>query len=256
MRYRVLPVVTLLALAARAHAAPNDLVARPLVLDAGQLEATLVGDINLAPRQLAKSTSLAPDVWFGVSPRLTIGLIHSNVSVDRFTPGATFCVIHQPILGCEHTYHGSGIDARWSALAGDLAVAPRARVLVRELDPVKPAITLGTLVRWTRGRFAITGDPYVQLGLANTDRGNRAWLFLPVAFAVQPMARWELALHTGYNSEIANLRDGWHVPVVLATRVRAGDRVDVGALFAFASLLGPQNTAKERALFLTVSFRS
>lgn len=256
MRRRLLPVVTLLALAARAHAEPNDLIARPLVLAEGQLEATLVADINLAPRQVGHSTSLAPDVWYGVLPRLTVGLIHSNLSVDRFAPGATFCVVHQPVLGCEDTYHGSGIDARWSALAGDLAVAPRARVLVRELDPFKPAITLGALVRWTRGRFAITGDPYLQLGLANTERGNRAWLFLPVSFAVQPLARWEIALHTGYNSEVANLRDGWHVPVVLATRVRADDRIDVGAMFAFASLLGPQNTAKERALFFTLSFRS
>lgn len=250
-----LVVVLLAAASLPAHAAPNDFVARPIVLDEGQLDAQLVADINLAPRQLGRSTSLAPDIWFGVLPALTVGVIHSLPSVDRFSPGATFCVVHQPLLGCESTYHGSGIDVRYGALRGDLAVAPRVRFLVRDLDPVKPAATLGALVRWTRGRFAIVGDPYLQLGLANADRGNRHALFVPVTFAVQPRARWELALRTGYNSDLAVWRDGWHVPIAFATRVAASDHVDAGIMLAFASLLGPQNTAKERALFFSVGWR-
>ncbi|HEY5925261.1 MAG TPA: hypothetical protein VIV11_26440 [Kofleriaceae bacterium] len=248
-------LVVVLLLASRAHAAPDDFVARPIVLDRGQLAAELVADINLAPRQLGESTSLAPDVWFGVLPELTVGLIHSAPSVDRFSPGATFCVVHQE-TGCTSTYHGSGIDARYSVMSGTVAVAPRLRVLVRELDPVKPALTLGTLVRWTRGRFAITGDPYLQLGLANTDQGNRHALFLPVTFAIQPVARWELALRTGFNSDLAVIRDGWHVPIALATRVAPDSHVDIGIMLAFATLLGPQNTAKERALFFWVAYRT
>lgn len=248
-------MVVLVAASLRAHAAPNDFVARPIVLDRGELDAQLVADINLAPKQIGHPTSLAPDIWFGVLPALTVGVIHSQPSVDRFAPGATFCVVHQPVTGCESTYRGSGLDVRYGALRGDLAVAPRVRMLIRDLDPIKPAATLGALVRWTRGRFAITGDPYLQLGLANTDRGNRHALFVPVSFAVQPLARWELALRTGYNSDLAVWRDGWHVPIVLVTRVAASEHVDAGIMLAFASLLGPQNTAKERALFFTVGWR-
>jgi hypothetical protein len=252
-----LPVVVTLLVAGDAAAAPNDFVARPLVLARGQLEAQLVLDLNLAPGYFGKSTSLAPDVWFGALPELTVGLIHSQPSVDRFAPGATFCIVHQDV-GCQSTYHGSGVDARYSVLDGDVAVAPRLRVLVRELDPVKPAVTLGALVRWTRGRFAIIGDPYLQLGLANTDRGNRHALFLPVTFAVQPLARWELSLRTGFHSDLAVIRDGYHIPIALATRVAAqrDPHVDVGVMLAFASLLGPQNTAKERALFFWVAYRT
>jgi len=253
---RSLPVV-LLALTARstlAGAEPNDFT-RPLVLARGQLDAELVADINLAPRLIGQSTSLAPDVWFGALPELTIGLIHSSPSVDRFSPGATFCVVHEQTV-CNSTYHGSGIDAIYSVLAGDLAIAPRARVLVRELDPFKPALTLGTLVRWTRGRFAITGDPYLELGLANRDQGNRAQLFLPIKFAVQPLARWELVLRTGVNSELAVLRDGWHVPIAVATRFALDSHFDLGVMLGFASLLGPQNTAKERALFFMFAYRT
>lgn len=250
-------VVTLVMLTSRAHAQPADIISRPLVLDAGQINAELVTELNLAHKQIAAPTSLAPDIWFGVLPRLTVGLIHSGPSVDRFSPGATFCVRHQENR-CEATYRGSGIDVRWSAVEGegDLAVAPRLRVLVRELDPFKPAVLLGSLVRWRRGRVSVTGDPYVQLGLANTDKGNRHALFLPVQLAVQPALRWEVVLRTGWNSDLAVIRDGWHVPVALGTRVRATDHLDVGAMLGFSTLLGPQNTPKERALFFLIGYRS
>lgn len=260
---RALLVAVLLALApAYALAAPNDLVARPIVLDEHQVEAALVLEVNIAPGLLGTPTSLAPDVWVGVLPQLTVGLVHSGPSVDRFQPGATFCVTHNETSPrCVDTYHGSGVDvlyrvAHHAVVDGELQVAPRLRVLVRQLDPFKPAATLGALVKWTRGRFAVIGDPYLQLGLANTDEGNRHALWLPVTFAVQPTARWELALRTGFNSDLAVISDGWHVPIALSTRVSIDGHFELGAMLGFASLLGPQNTAKERALFFTFGWRS
>jgi hypothetical protein len=246
----------------RALAEPNDFVARPLVLAEHQVDAELVVEVNVAPYLVGKPLSLAPDVWVGVLPKLTVGLVHSGPSVDRFQPGATFCVNHNPTTPlCVDTYHGSGLDARYlvtqqSLGGGELGVAPRMRALVRQIDPFKPALTLGALVGFTRGRFAIIGDPYLQLGLANTDRGNRHALFLPITFAVQPTARWELALRTGFNSDLAVIRDGWHVPIAVATRVAIEAHIDLGVMLGFASLLGPQNTAKERALFFTFAWRS
>src|SRR5690606_38267371 len=133
----LLAVVMLLAASLHAHAEPADLVARPLVLAHGEVEAALVVDINVQGGQLARSTSLAPDLWIGATPELTVGLVHSNPSLDRFETGATFCVVHADTIGCDDTYRGSGIDVRYSALRGDFAVAPRARVLIRDVDPVK-----------------------------------------------------------------------------------------------------------------------
>ena len=257
----------MLAAPARAVAAPNDRIARPLVLAEHQVEANLTLDLNLAPGTVfAKPISLAPDVWFGVLPQLTVGLVHSMPSVDRFTPGATYCVVTEPFL-CPDAYHSSGIDALYSVHDdGELAVAPRLRFLIRQIDPVKPAITLGALVRWTRGRYAITGDPYLQIGLANTDQGNRHALFLPVTFAVQPIGRWEVALRTGFNSSLVRYvdlkgekhiaTDQWHIPIAIETRVRIDAHFDVGVMLGFSSLLGPQNTAKERALFFMLGYRS
>ncbi len=250
-------VLWFVAVAARgASAEPDDLVARPLVLDAGQLEASLVTEVNLAPSGgFARPLSFAPDLWVGVTPRLTLGIVHSDSSLDRIEPGASLCVRRDDFL-CDAAYRGGGLDARYELLAGRFALAPRGRLVLRDLDPVKPALTLGAELRWHHGRYAITGDPYLQLGLANTDRGNRAELWLPVVLAIQPTCRWVVELHTGWNSDLAVARDGWHIPVGLALRAAATRHLELGGAFGFTSLLGPQNNPKQRVAFVTVGWRT
>jgi hypothetical protein len=224
------------------------------VLDAGHWQAQLVTEINLAPGAFARPLSFAPDAWIGVLPRLTLGLVHSDPSVDRIAPGASICV-RTDVLLCDKAYRGSGIDALYSLREGHIAAAAHGRLLLRDIDPAKPALTLGAALRWTRGRWALGGDPFVQLGLANTDRGNRAELWLPIVAALQPTCRWIVELHTGWNSDVAEIRDGWHVPAGLGVRAMATPQLELGAAFGFTSLLGPQNTPKQRVAFVTVGWR-
>ena len=243
-----------------AHADSNDIIARPLVLAPGQIEGHLVGEIDETENYVEKPISLAPDLWVGVLPKLTIGLIHSNASVDRITSGASFC-IHtggSPPAECDHLYHGSGLDLLWSEVSGQFAVAPRIRFLIRDLDPdpFKPAVTLGAAIRWTHGRYAIAGDPYLQIGLKNTEEGNRAALWLPVVFSIQPTCRWAIDLTTGWNSDLAVWQDGWHVPAEVGVRVRATMHLDLSAAYGFTTILGPLNTPKERVLFVTAGWRT
>lgn len=252
---RTLAVLLLIAGTARADS--DDLVARPIVLDQGQVEAEIVVENNLAPSGgFARPLSIAPDVWVGVTPRLTLGLVHSDPSLDRIEPGASLCVRRDDFL-CDEVYRGGGLDARYVVHDDrEWSIAPRARFLVRDLDPVKPALTLGGEVRWHRGRYAIASDPYLQLGLGNNDRGNRAELWIPIVLALQPTCRWVIELHSGWNSDVAIANDGWHVPIGLAVRAAATHHVDVGLALGFTSLLGPQNNPKQRVAFLTIGWRS
>ncbi|MDX2087994.1 MAG: hypothetical protein SFX73_09095 [Kofleriaceae bacterium] len=251
---RALAVAMLLAIATPSAAEPTDWVTRPLVLAQGELDARLVTEINLAPGRFASPLSLSPDIWLGVAPKWTVGLIHSNSSVDRIAADATLCIRQRDAI-CERLYRGGGIDVRYSALAGDFAVAPRVRVLLRDVDPAKPAITVGALIRWTHSRFLIASDPYVRVGLANTNRGNRGYLMLPFWFGVQPTCRWLIALRTGWDSELDVARDGWHGQLALSVRAAATDHIDVAVEAGFASLYGPQNNIKTRAAFITVGWR-
>lgn len=255
---RVLVVLGVLAISASAvRAEPRhaeDLVTRPLVLPAGSVEAQLTLEANLQKGRYGRPLSLAPDLWFGLTARWTIGVVHANQSVDRIDAGASFC-IHQYASRCDAVYRGGGLEARWSWRTGALAVAPRARLLVRDLDPIKPAVTAGALIRWSHGRFAVTTDPYLRVGLGNRGDGNRDALMIPIWLGIQPTCRWLISLHTGIDGELATWRDGWHVPFALGVRARATSAVDVGFEAGFSSLLGPQNNIKQRAVMVFAAWR-
>jgi len=238
---------------AQPGASPDDIITRPLVLEPGTVDARLTLAINVQPRLIGDPTALSPDAWWGVLPRLTLGLIHSDASLDQIAVSGSFCV-RQSSSTCAHRYKGSGIDVRYSALEGRFALAPRLRAVIRDTDPVKPAMTLGALLRWTRSRFAITGDPYLRVPLANAPLGNRFAINLPVWFAVQPATGWMIALRGGFESDLVVIRDGGHVPLALDVAARATDDVDLGVEGGWASLLGPQKDARHATLMLTAGW--
>jgi hypothetical protein len=236
-------------------AVADDVAARPLVLSAGGVEVRLTAGVEIRYQVATQLLSLAPDVWWGISPRWTLGLVHSAASLDRIDPVATLCVRDPETSSCPGRYVGSGLDARFSARAGELAVAPRFRLLVRAVTPWKPAATLGALIRWSRGRFAITGDPFVRVPLANRTQGNRAALYVPVWFEVTPARGWLVFFHTGYDASFATLRDGGHVPIGLGLTAPVTDQLDLGFEAGWPSLLGPQHSVKLATVLVSLGWR-
>jgi hypothetical protein len=207
-------------------------------------------EAGLAPHAFARPLSYAPDVWVGITDRLTVGVIHSSQSVDQIAAGATFCV-RELATRCDRSYRGSGLDLRW---AWRDAIVWRLRALVRDVDPVKPAVTAGALLRWTHGRSSITGDPYLRFGLANRDAGNRDTLVAPVWLARRVGEHGSLALHTGLEGDLAAWRDGWHVPFAVVAELAPVAALAVGVEAGFPSLLGPQNSVKTGALIVYASW--
>ncbi|MEO6773370.1 MAG: hypothetical protein ABI467_10125 [Kofleriaceae bacterium] len=243
-----------------ASAGPTDPFAASLVLDANHVAAALTFEANLAPAQLASPASIAPDLWYGITPELTVGVIHSDASIDRvpvfFEPGGTICVRLERV-SCPRHYHGSGLDGLYELVRGDLGIALHARLLLRDVAPIKPAITAGVTMRWRIERWlVVVGDPFVQLGLWNVDAGNRAELWLPITLAVAPLARWSLEVHTGYNTDLAVWNDGFYVPVLVRVRAHVTDHVDAGVAAGFASLVGTQNSSRERMAAVDVTWRN
>ncbi len=250
-----LSVVAVMLAVVPAHAAPDDVITRPLVLDQNSVELRLTGEIGVPYSGSTQLVSLAPDAWWGISPKWTVGIIHSDPSVDRIDADASFCVANSATSPCDHVYREGGLDVRFSALAGQFAVAPRLRLLVRDVDPFKPATTLGALLRWTYGRFAVIGDPYLRLPLANHNLGNRAAISLPVWLAVQPATGWQIAVHTGFDSDLVVIRDGWHGPLGFGVTSRITREIDLGVEAGWAQLIGPQYDVKHAAVLMTAGWR-
>jgi hypothetical protein len=230
-------VAAILTVAARAHA-------EPIVLGRGEVYARLVTEVDIGRSKHARPLSYAPDVWLGITDALTLGVIHSNTSVDRIDAGSSFCV-RERASSCSGVYRGGGLDLRmkWTP-----HVAWHVRALLRDLDPVKPAVTAGALLRWTHGRYLLESDPYLRVGLGHREAGNRDALVVPIWIGRRLGDRVELAIHTGIDGDLAVWRDGWHIPFGVRFEVTPARAIAFGIEGGFTSALGPQNTSDRRAI--------
>jgi hypothetical protein len=232
-----------------------DLTRRPLVVAQGRIEAQLVAELNLVNRLVGVPTSFAPDAWYGVTRRLTIGLTYSDLSLSRLAVGGGVC-LDGGSGECTQPTRGPNLDVRWSWRDdGALAIAARARFLVRDLDPLKPAVTIGALARWRRGRFAVWSDPYLQIALAKRPEGNRDRIVLPLVAGVLAESMFLVGVRTGWDADVAAAIDGWHVPVALVVHAQLTRAVDLRIEAGFPSLLGPQNDFKQRSALISLGLR-
>jgi hypothetical protein len=236
--------------------ADTEIVARDVVLRRDAVLAAVSLESTLTVRQWGEPISFAPDVWVGATDDLTVGIIHSARAHSVVDAGFGMCV--SGTAGhCPRAYDNVGLDARYRLRRGRLAAAARVRLALASFEPLKPSVRVGALLR-ARGRgsrFALVTDPHVQVGLANTDQGNRSWVRVPLWLAVQPLSRWAIALRTGIEGEVDTFDETFAIAVGLDTTVRINRRVDLSALIAFPSLLGPQNQYRSRAISLTLTAR-
>src|SRR5947208_3412906 len=73
--------IALVVAGAPAQAAPDDLVARPLVLDEGGLDLRLTAEIGVRGGHVGQPLSLAPDAWWGVARGWLIA-VHTGFDAD------------------------------------------------------------------------------------------------------------------------------------------------------------------------------
>jgi hypothetical protein len=209
---------------------------------------------NESVRHRFEPISLAPDLHCGVHPRLTLGVTHSARSLSRVDSGGGLCLRGEE-AGCPRVYDGTAVDALAPVPGGAAAVAARARLVASSYDPLKPSLRAGALVRLRRGPAAAVLDPHIVIGLAHRDRGNRDQLNLPLVGQLQLGARAAVTFRTGVRGELATFGDAFAVPVGAGVQVSPSPAWDIGLEAAFAKLLGPQNTFKERHLAVFVTFR-
>lgn len=235
--------------AARADSEPaTDLVSRPLRPLRGQLWASLTYEADLSHNR-GGSRALAPDVSYGVTDDLSVTLSHSARSIARIGSPAGLCL---EVCDYRPDYTGNLLAAYAVLRRPGLQLHAQTGLLLRDTSPSKPAALLGAAARWQRGRFAIDSSPYLQLGLANTDRGNRHRLVVPFTFSVQPTCRWSLGLHTGVEGELAVFSDAYHVPFAALVTAAAAPWLHITVEAGFSSIGGPLNTASRRYASLSL----
>jgi hypothetical protein len=242
---------TLVANPTGATADPEDIVGMPSRPRRGQLWLDATLELNLS-HQRGGSKALAPDLWWGLTDGTAVAIAHSARSLARIDDLGGLC-----FASCsERPRYATALLAKHAlATTGEIDLSLIGGALLRDLDPWKPALLLGTAAHWQRGRWAAAAMPYLQLGLANTGSGNRARVVVPLRAWVQPACAWALSLHSGVEGELAVFGEAYHVPLAaqVSARLTATSLITIEA--GFSSLLGPQNTGNRRFATLSLETR-
>jgi hypothetical protein len=227
---------------------PLATIKRPLTLAPSMLE--IRGDtlmINLSSDLVGKPIAIAPDIYYGVSEKLSIGLTH----VTGFCLGGTD-------KGCIKAYNDLGIDAIYGLMrAGNLQVAAHGGVIIPAFSPdLVAGLDGGLTLRLGAGKIAFVLSPTVYVGAIGRDKlaagpnGPKETLDMPVAIQFQANNQTMAFLSTGLGGPLSGFGDSYRVPIGLGLNFAVNNRADVGAEFSFPNLAGKGDNRADARVFI------
>jgi hypothetical protein len=234
--------------------APNS-----LVMPKGKVLLDAFLEMNLSSGAVFKPVSLSPDIWYGVTDDLTLGLVHSTTGGSGFIGGIDNSLCFGS--ACEHFYPDVGLDARYR-LARPLALD--VGVYALDTSPFQLAVKLGIDGRWTWNKLSLEVQPSFYIGVTNRQPTaknamgvevsdgptNTEDFYLPITLAYLVAPRVDIALQPGLVLPFTATGSTWRVPIALAARFAATPRLGIGLAFAFLDLIGGTSTADARSLTL------
>lgn len=207
--------------------------ARGIALARNALVVTLTLEASVGHDAMLDRTSIAPDVAYGLTDRVTLSLAHSGFATTGFrgSAGGGLCMTGEA-RGCTHAYHNGGVDAVVDVIRGRFAVAAVGGVHAVSIEPAFVDLKLGAQAAYHRGAITATLSPSVFVGVTERERGNRGTVFVPASAGVQLTRSWFAALGGGVATPLADATGGWtaRLGAIARYRVRSGLFV-AGSLF-------------------------
>ena len=209
-----------------------------LTLPAGALVVQIPVEVNLSSGAVAKPLSVAPDVWYGVMDKLSVGLVHSAFGTTgsfATTGGAGVCVTGED-NGCGKVYDNVGVNARYGVLDGDFLLAADVGVFARSLDPLALAAKVGVNGMMAAGPLHIIFSPNIFIGFTEREAGNEEILNIPVTFAIGLGSQLSVGLQTGLVAPLSGFADGIIVPLAAGVRFGLSPKLGFDAAFSLPFL--------------------
>jgi hypothetical protein len=220
------------------------LSARRLVLDQGHIAAQVFVKINMSKDAEGEPTTITPDLYFGVTNYLQLGVVHTS-PLGWQTPGnaSTALCTTGKSHGCPKVYNNLGFDALGLILPGPVEIAGHARFNIAPLDPFRINLLVGFESKLRLTWFSIVLYPSIQIGLNKrnqpdgaTPDGNKEVIYLPgeIIFQVTPL----LAIlgQAAIYSPAKNFGDYYRIPVGAAGLMTVSPLLDVGLRWAWDNL--------------------
>lgn len=225
----------------------------------GMLSARLMLDINLSDGAAGEPISIVPDLYYSVTDRLQLGLLHSGPMGWQARPGVGLCVTGED-NGCPKVYDNLGFDAMYGLLYDKLHLSARTSLFFNSLDPAAVSLALGVTGKaHLSDKVALFFDPKIAIAVSERDTNDDA-LYIPVELQAQAGALTTVKLLTGLSGGLSELGDTYQVPLGVGVVRNLTEHVDLGARFSFDNLLGQQpdgvDAADTRSLAVLLNVRS
>jgi hypothetical protein len=228
---------------------PLEVVNRPLTLAGGMVEirgdSLRIGISGGDAFDVGEPIVLAPEIYYGVSDKLTVGITHTNHAT--FFPPAGFCLSGEE-NGCPKPYNAIGAEAQYALTrGGNLNLAARAGISTGRFSPdFALGATAGLLIRFRGGKIALVVDPNLYIGIIERDT-------FPFGMADASY------LMSGLNTPLKDMGDFVQIPAGLGASYALNDRMDAGLELQIANLagkdIGPIGKFDERYLIARIAIR-
>jgi hypothetical protein len=234
-------------------------VMRGVQSPSGMLSARLLLDVNMSADHLGKPISLAPDLYYGVTDKLQLGLLHDGPMGWQAQPGLGLCLTGTA-NGCPKLYDNVGFDMMYGGAFGALHLSAHGSLFVTSFDPSTTSLALGVAgkVHFSE-RVALLFDPKIAIALS--DRGtNDDALYIPLELEYQLGAPTTFKVLSGISGSWSKLGDTYQAPLGLGLVQNLTTHLDLGARFSFDNLLGHQaqgvGRTDTRSLAILLNLRS
>ena len=216
--------------------------------------------VNLTDAVVAKPFSIAPDLWYGVSDKLQVGLAHSSFGTTGFWVdiGQGVCLAGED-NGCPNLYSNFALLGDLAVMNEDLQVTvggglvkPRA-FFGDAFDPLNLQLKAGAKARYTTGKFRVHAEPALFIGVTDRDF-NKEQIALPVAVGYQVNPKIHAGAQTGIAGPLDNFGDFYQVPLAVGGMFAVSPKLGVGAAFSFLNIAGNNSNTDFRALSVYVAW--
>src|SRR5262245_6657358 len=202
------------------------------------------GDIavGMAKDAAGKPISIVPNVYYGVTDVLSVGLA-SNPGSEIFQNAvAKGLCLSGTADGCPKVYNNVSLDALFSFMrSGTMDIGAHGGLDTAFGADTLLGVRVGVKGRILTGPLVLTLDPSLYIGANKRDAaGNKEKLGVPVRVGFMATPQLNIGLSTGIFGPLSGFGDGYTVPVGVGGVFAINNMLDVRAQFVFTNLLGKE----------------
>lgn len=214
------------------------------------------GDLvmSLSKNAVFKPVQIVPNLYYGVSPELTVGFAHNPFAEIFQTSGRGLCITGSS-NGCAKVYNNFSLDALFSFLrSSTMDLAAHGGLDFLFLDPFWMSLRLGVKGKTAAGPLAIVFDPALNIGLTKRSDGNKEALTLPVRIGFMATQQLNVGLSIALVGPFDHFGDLYRIPLGVGATYALNNLVDVRAQFSFDNLAGKGGGADQRTLSIGAAY--